>query len=169
MAWTEPKTWEVLEQLTAAKMNEQVRDNFNYLKSEMKSLQSNVLYPVGSNEATDATSTTSTSYVDLDSMSVSLTLPEGTYRIFVSWYTKNQTWSGNDRSVWWAVFEDSTQKSGDYYLSTGTNGTINYKDNTCVFTTSGGATKTYKIRIKVNSGTNLSTTDRAMVVAAEAV
>ena len=32
MAWTDPRTWAVLEQLTAALMNEQVRDNLDYLK-----------------------------------------------------------------------------------------------------------------------------------------
>lgn len=35
MAWTEPKTWEILEQLTAAKMNEQLRDNTAYLKDTL--------------------------------------------------------------------------------------------------------------------------------------
>ena len=38
MAWTEPKTWEILEQLTAAKMNEQLRDNTAYLKDTLDDL-----------------------------------------------------------------------------------------------------------------------------------
>ena len=33
MAWTTPRTWAVNEQLTAALMNQQVRDNLSYLKS----------------------------------------------------------------------------------------------------------------------------------------
>ena len=33
MAWTTPRTWSVNEQLTAALMNQQVRDNLSYLKS----------------------------------------------------------------------------------------------------------------------------------------
>lgn len=37
MAWTEPKTWEILEQLTAAKMNEQLRDNLAYLNDNKQS------------------------------------------------------------------------------------------------------------------------------------
>jgi len=33
MAWTTPRTWAVKERLTAALMNQQVRDNLSYLKS----------------------------------------------------------------------------------------------------------------------------------------
>ncbi len=33
MAWTTPRTWAVNEQLTAALMNQQLRDNLNYLNS----------------------------------------------------------------------------------------------------------------------------------------
>lgn len=33
MAWTTPRTWTVGEVVTAAQMNEQLRDNLNYLKS----------------------------------------------------------------------------------------------------------------------------------------
>lgn len=58
MAWTTPITWAVRQQLTAALMNEQVRDNLNYLNDNTQAIISRY-------KATDAGhSTTSTSYVD---------------------------------------------------------------------------------------------------------
>ena len=59
MAWTEPKTWEVLEQLTAAKMNEQVRDNLAYL-NESKQSQTQIYQwttESGANHSGDTTPT----------------------------------------------------------------------------------------------------------------
>lgn len=58
MAWTTPITWAVRQQLTAAQMNEQVRDNLNYLNDNTQAIISRY-------KATDAGhSTTSTSYVE---------------------------------------------------------------------------------------------------------
>ena len=57
MAWTTPRTWQVLEQLTAALMNEQVRDNEVYLKARV-----NIVTEC---YAENKQSTTSTSYVDV--------------------------------------------------------------------------------------------------------
>lgn len=66
MAWTEPKTWEILEQLTAAKMNEQLRDNLNYLDS--KTLAKVTQVANAPNQ-----STTSTSFVDVTNSSKTFT------------------------------------------------------------------------------------------------
>lgn len=56
MAWTTPITWAVRQQLTAAQMNEQVRDNINYLNDNK---QASIDYYKATD---DGFSTTSTSY-----------------------------------------------------------------------------------------------------------
>lgn len=66
MAWTDPITWAVRQQLTAAMMNEQLRDNLNYLNS--KTLAKVTQVANAPNQ-----STTSTSFVDVTNSSKTFT------------------------------------------------------------------------------------------------
>ncbi len=59
MAWTTPRTWAVNEQLTAALMNQQVRDNVRYLYDNMQGR-----LVIAHVEKYSQQETTSTSYVD---------------------------------------------------------------------------------------------------------
>lgn len=69
MAWTTPKTWTDGNVLTAAELNEQVRDNLNFLYA--KPTDDYVI-----NGAANY-STTSTTFVDVDATNLSLTLTSG--------------------------------------------------------------------------------------------
>jgi hypothetical protein len=66
MSWTTPKTWAVDELVTASALNSHLRDNLNYLFGRPKQSvkrDNNVAY-----------TTTSTSFVDVDSTNLKLTL-----------------------------------------------------------------------------------------------
>jgi hypothetical protein len=66
MSWTDPKTWQTGEALTASDMNTHIKDNLNALKAPPTEHYE-------CDEASDYT-TTSTSFVDVDATSLSLTI-----------------------------------------------------------------------------------------------
>ena len=78
MAWTTPKTWVAGNTLTAAELNEQVRDNLTFLNS--KPSADYVL-----DEASDYT-TTSGTFVDIDSTNLSLSITTGGGDV-LAWFT----------------------------------------------------------------------------------
>lgn len=80
MAWTTPKTWNDGDVLTAAELNEQVRDNLNFLFDKPGAI-SNL------DEAANYT-TTSTTFVDIDATDLSKTI----------------TTSGGDVLIWFSAF-----------------------------------------------------------------
>lgn len=67
MAWTTPKTWSAGEALTAALMNEQLRDNMNFLKDRGQA-------SYRTDEGSDYT-TASTTFVDVDATNLALSVP----------------------------------------------------------------------------------------------
>jgi len=69
MSWTTPKTWTAGNTLTAAELNEQVRDNLTFLNAKPSDIY--VL-----NEASDY-STTSSTFVDVDGTNLSLSITTG--------------------------------------------------------------------------------------------
>ena len=71
MAWTTPRTWAVNEQLTAALMNQQVRDNLSYLKSTIDSIKE--IHASGYATKDDAWSVTGTTYQAITDLSVEIT------------------------------------------------------------------------------------------------
>lgn len=84
MAWSTPKTWAVDEIVTAASMNQEIRDNVGYLGGLLLRGQALSAYGVAAeisgprdsylaDEATDYT-TTSTSFVDVDATDFSMTI-----------------------------------------------------------------------------------------------
>lgn len=76
MAWTTPKTWNTGDLVTAADLNTHVRDNMNVLFAP-----SNFQEVVGT--STDF-NTTSTSYVDITGMSLSITTVGGNLLVVVT-------------------------------------------------------------------------------------
>jgi hypothetical protein len=66
MAWTTPQTWVAATVVSAAQLNEQLRDNLNYLLSRPHQR-------IIRTAAADYT-TTSTTFVDIDSTNLSITL-----------------------------------------------------------------------------------------------
>lgn len=76
--WTQPATWSVNQLVTADDLNTHLRDNLEFLKSP----------PTGSylaNEATDY-STTSTTFVDVDSAKFAYTLDTEGGDIMIGWF-----------------------------------------------------------------------------------
>ena len=87
MAWTAPKTWVASQVLTAAELNEQLRDNFNETLSALAVEEGQFFTVAAENQMTSyiphmdrvATkeSTASTSYVDLTTVGPDITLNTG--------------------------------------------------------------------------------------------
>ena len=71
MAWTTPRTWAVNEQLTAALMNQQVRDNLSYLKSTIDSIKE--IHASDYHYRSDAWSVTGGTYQAITDLSVQIT------------------------------------------------------------------------------------------------
>lgn len=69
MAWTTPKTWTAGNTLTAAELNEQVRDNLDFLYNKPGA-------DYVMDEAVNYT-TTSTTFVDVDASNLALTITTG--------------------------------------------------------------------------------------------
>ena len=67
MVWTTPKTWSS-EPLTSLDLNTYVRDNQNHLKDRLDASASRIV------SGSSVISTTSTAFVDVDSLNLSLTL-----------------------------------------------------------------------------------------------
>ncbi len=74
MAWTTPRTWVVGELVTASLMNAHVRDNLNYL---LAGRANDVAHDTGSS------TTTSTSYTDVDATNLTVTVTPKSSRVLV--------------------------------------------------------------------------------------
>lgn len=145
MAWTTPQTWSVLEQLTAAKMNEQLRDNMDYLKT---AVDNTFTY---NEDRTGSITTTSTTYVDID-CAVSSAAPSTTARALVLMYMLLKN-SSAGQSVDIRIYETTTsttieeqtyQSPGNYYI---------LQTIARVFVPGSTNSMTYKVQVKTSSGT----------------
>ncbi len=87
MAWTNPKTWMAGEVVGANDLNEQLRDNMSYLHSRPHQRIVRT--------ATADYTTTSTTFVDIDStnLSITLTVSSGTVMVGFSAVTLVNTWT----------------------------------------------------------------------------
>ncbi len=94
MAWTNPKTWMAGEVVGANDLNEQLRDNMSYLHSRPHQRIVRT--------ATADYTTTSTTFVDIDStnLSITLTVSSGTVMVGFSAITRINTNSGT-----WPAFD----------------------------------------------------------------
>lgn len=104
MAWTTPKTWTDGSVLTAAELNEQVRDNLDFLFDKP-----GAVYDV--DEASNYT-TSSTSFVDVDATDLALTITTGGGDVLI-WLSPAVMTSTANVSVYFDVDIDGTRVAGD--------------------------------------------------------
>ena len=152
MAWTTPKTWAVLEQLTAAKMNEQLRDNLNYLNS--KKLASVMQVANAPNQ-----STTSTSFVDVTNSSKTFTASV-TGRVLILVYINGRVSGDYGAFVTHRIVDGGGSLLGNRYPAARYNGK-NEPDTTLALASTMSVTKdteyTVKLQWKVTRSTGYVT------------
>lgn len=144
MAYTNPKTWAVKEELTSSDLNTYVRDNLAALKDPPS--DSYVL-----NEASDYT-TTSTSFVDVDATNLALTITTTGGDVMVHFYGNFDGVAPN--AVFVDVDLDGTRIGGD-------DGLIKYENPSYVVPVSftrlitglAAGSHTLKLQWKVSAGT----------------
>lgn len=104
MAWTTPKTWAFKELLTAANLNTHLRDNLLALKS-----------PPSANHEADETldySTSSTTFVDVDSTNFSHTITTTGGDVFVHFHGSVYRSGGSTRLFMFDVEVDGVRVGG---------------------------------------------------------
>ena len=101
MAWTTPRTWAVNEQLTAALMNEQVRDKLSYLYDNMQGK-----LVTGYDYDEDTQSTTSSSWVDT---TISVTVTTTSKCTLLVWAHAYLNSSNSAYTAYAAIHDGSTQ------------------------------------------------------------
>ena len=155
MAWTTPKTWAVNEQLTAALMNQHVRDNLSYLYDNMqRKLVTGYDYDVNKQ------STTSTSYTDT-TISVKITTTLQCTLLIIA-HAKLRTQGGGSYPAYAAIHNGTTQ------LLERTVALQEYSEETWVLRVPGQAAGvyTYKLQFKITSGSTAWLDDAGMIVIA---
>lgn len=152
MAWTKPRTWSVNEQLTAALMNEQVRDNLSYLDS--KTLAKVTQVANAPNQ-----STTSTSFVDVTNSSKTFTASV-TGRALILVYINGRIVGDYGGFVTHQIVDDGGSLLGNQYPAARHTGK-NEPDTTLALASIMSVTKdteyTVKLQWKVNQATGYVT------------
>ena len=155
MAWTTPRTWAVNQQLTAALMNQHVRDNLSYLYDNMqRKLVTGYDYDVNKQ------STTSTSYTDT-TISVKITTTLQCTLLIIA-HAKLRTQGGGSYPAYAAIHNGTTQ------LLERTVALQEYSEETWVLRVPGQAAGvyTYKLQFKITSGSTAWLDDAGMIVIA---
>lgn len=152
MAWTTPKDWAVLEQVTAANMNTHVRDNLKYLQETASPVP-----VVVTAAATGATTTSATSYGDLNSMSVTVTITTTCDIILMlSIFFDNDT---TNRYSYYIITDSSNNDlTGDQRSYTGDGTEDQFLTVHTVAENKAAGTYTYKARWKVSNSDCQGTT-----------
>ena len=162
MAWTTPQTWLVLEQLTAAKMNEQVRDNLQYLRDNLQYLydETQLQIQIGTDHDESEQATTSTSYTDT-TVSASVTTTQ-TCTLCILATASLRTQGGGSYPAYAAIHNGSTQIREQ---STFDN---DYRGWTWQIVVTGRAagTYTYKIQFKITPGSTARLRRAALMIIA---
>lgn len=155
MAWTTPQTWVDGNVLTAAELNEQVRDNLNFLFS--KPGDNYVM-----NEAADYT-TTSTLFVDVDATNLALTITTGGGDVLI-WFNGVMSGTGTPSYLSVDVLLDGSRLAGDdgiLTLGSNNNGIISqyqgdkWQNMGFAYLKTGlsAGSHTFKLQWKVSTGT----------------
>lgn len=139
--WRQPVTWSVGQLVTATNLNEQLRDNLEFLKTPPTAL-----YTV--NQASDYT-TTSTSFVDVDATNLSLTIATAGGDVLIVF----MGYGGGTARLYLDVAIDSVRMAGDDGFLAAVSG-VN-TPITLVALKQGltAGSHTFKLQWKVNSGT----------------
>lgn len=141
MAWTTPKTWVVDAALTASDMNTYISDNLEALKDPPSDSYE-------CNEASDYT-TSSTSFVDVDSTNLALTITTTGGDVLVG-FTGSCGETGGDDFMYFNIDVDGTDVADD-------DGLVRQKlgSNICftyLVTGLNAGSHTFKLRWKVETG-----------------
>jgi hypothetical protein len=139
--WHTPASWSVGQLVTATNLNEQLRDNLEFLKTPPTAL-----YNV--NQGSDYT-TTSTSFVDVDATNLSLTITTAGGDVLIAF----MGFTGGTSRAYYDVAIDGVRLAGDDGLIA--NVLANFTPVSFVALKQGLApgSHTFKLQWKVNSGT----------------
>ena len=109
MAWNTPITWQVNQLVTETDLNAQVRDNLAYLKERVDAPASGSYLL---NESADY-STSSTSFVDVDSTKLSFTLTTRGNAIMISFFGTASANTATESVAYFDVTMDGVRVGGD--------------------------------------------------------
>lgn len=146
--WTAPRTWETNDLVSANDLNQELRDNLEYLKSPVTAL-----YNV--NEASNY-STTSTSFVDVDGTDLALTIVTTGGDVMVG-FCASFINSTADARTYFDIAVDGTRKAGDDGLAMGEAESANAMESVgFVYLIRGlsAGSHTFKLQWKVSAGTS---------------
>ena len=140
MAWTTPRTWSVNEQLTAALMNEQLRDNLSYLYGNAQ-----LKLATAFSHDEDEQTTTSSTYVDTTVSATITTTLKATLLVIA--YAQFRS-SNTSYTAYVAIHDGTTQVLARSTTS------IGYESGVWGLRVTGRAagTYTYKFQFKITSG-----------------
>jgi hypothetical protein len=144
--WRTPVTWTVGQLVTATNLNEQLRDNLEFLKTPPTALHH-------VNQASDYT-TTSTSFVDVDATNLSLTIVTAGGDVMIG-FTGTVDNNGAGKT-YLDVAVDSVRMGGDDGLQAADNNAITAEPMILCVLKQGLApgSHTFKLQWKVQSGTS---------------
>lgn len=140
MAWTSPKTW-TAEPLTSSDLNTHLRDNLNALKDPPSNKYT-------FNDSADWT-TTSTSFVDIDTTDLSLAITTYGGDVLVHFFGTTTTSAGQ---IFFDFTVDGTRNGGDDGLVR-VPSTLTPTSFTVLVEGLSAASHTFKMQWKVSSGT----------------
>ena len=106
-AWTTPKTWQTGEALTASDMNAHIRDNLDHLHTRMEN------YDQYTGDETSDYTTTSTSFVDVDSTNLAVTITTTKDNALVLVHFHGAVSEGATARFCFDVAVDGTRVGGD--------------------------------------------------------
>ena len=146
--WTAPRTWSTGDALTAALMNEQLRDNLTVLKDPASEMSELTQY-----------STTSTSWTDVDGTNLSFTITTEGGDVIIGFSGTGQAGAGGQTTAYFDVDIDGTRMGGDDGLifesgNSATNEEM-YHNLSFVLLKEGlsAGSHTFKLQWKVSGGT----------------
>ncbi|GEM_PF-379305 len=109
MTWNTPITWLVDQLVTESDLNEQVRDNLNYLKGRVDT-PATAHYTL--TETTDY-STSSLTFVDVDNVKLALTLNTNGGDVLVSFFGAIYAPNTQENAVYFDVAVNGVRRGGD--------------------------------------------------------
>jgi hypothetical protein len=140
--WSAPRTWSVGELVTAALLNQHLRDNLEYLKTPPTAL-----YVV--NQSSDYT-TTSTSFVNVDNTNLALTINTSGGDVLIGFFGYISNGGG---TIYLDVELDGVRIAGDDGLLRGAAAATQHYAFVLLKSGVSVGTHTFKLQWKVNSGT----------------
>lgn len=166
MAWTTPATWVAGSYITAAQLNQQLRDNMLQLAPALATTAGRLFMTTGGHaiaerawetaEVATAETTASTSYADLATVGPSVTLTTGTMVIvgFGAQMSDDTATTSGQASV--AVSGATTIAASDTYqlrYEFPSTANINIRDSVMTLIPVNAGSNTFKLQYKVSGGT----------------